>query len=43
MDEELCNELLDDMDLHYNKVECRKIERMLTKLLMMVEGELKTL
>jgi len=43
MDEELCNELLDDMDLYYNKVKCRNIERILTKLLMMVEGELKTL
>ena len=28
MDEELCNELLDDMDFHYNKVKCRKIEGM---------------
>ena len=26
MDEELCNELLDDMDFHNNKVKCRKIE-----------------
>ena len=32
MEEELCNELLDDMDFHYNKVKCRKIEGMLPKL-----------
>jgi hypothetical protein len=38
MDEELCNELLDDMDFHYNKVKCRKIEGMLPKLMKMMEG-----
>ena len=42
MDEELCNELLDDMDFHYNKVKCRKIEQMLPKLMKMVEGEMKS-
>ena len=41
MDEELCNELLDDMDFHYNKVKCRKIEQMLPKLMKMVEGEME--
>ena len=41
MDEELCNELLDDMDFHYNKVKCRKIEGMLPKLMKMVDGEMK--
>ena len=41
MDEELANELLDDMDFHYNKVKCRKIEGMLPKLMKMVEGEMK--
>ena len=41
MDEELCNELLDDMDFHYNKVKCRKIEGMLPKLMKMVEGEME--
>ena len=41
MDEELCNELLDDMDFHYNKVKCRKIEVMLPKLMKMVEVEIK--
>ena len=41
MNEELCNELLDDMDFHYNKVKCRKIEGMLPKLMKMVENEMK--
>ena len=39
MDEELANALLDDMDFHYNKVKCRKIELMLPRLMKMVEGE----
>ena len=43
MDEELCNEILDDMDFHYNKVKCRKIERMLPKLMKMVEGEMRSM
>jgi len=43
MDEELSNELLDDMDFHYNKVKCRKIEQMLPKLMKMVEGEMSTM
>ena len=38
MDEELANALLDDMDLHYYKVKCRKIEAMLPTLMKMVEG-----
>jgi hypothetical protein len=33
MDENLSNELLDDMDFHYNKVKCPKIEGMLPKLM----------
>ena len=41
MDEELANELLDDMDFHFNKVKCRKIEGMLPKLMKMVEGEME--
>ena len=40
MDENLSNELMDDMDFHYNKVKCRKIEGMLPKLMKMVEGEM---
>ena len=32
MDEELSNELLDDMDYHFNKVKCRKIEGLLEKM-----------
>ena len=43
MDEELCNELLDDIDFHYNKVKCRKIEQMLPRLMKMVEGEMKSM
>ena len=41
MDEELANALLDDMDFHFNKVKCRKIELMLPKLMKMVEGEME--
>ena len=43
MAEELANELLDDMDFHYNKVKCRKIEGMLPKLMKMVEGEMRSM
>ena len=43
MDEELCNELLDDMDFHFNKVKCRKIEGMMPRLMKMVEGEMKSM
>lgn len=38
MDEELANELLDDIDYHFNKVKCRKIEMMMPKLMGMVES-----
>lgn len=41
MPEDLCNELLDDIDFHNNKVKCRKIEQMLPKLNKMVEEEIK--
>ena len=37
MDEELCNELLDDIDYYFNKVKCRKIEQMMPQLMKMVE------
>ena len=43
MDENLSNELLDDMDFHYNMVKCRKIEGMLPKLMKMVEGEMRSM
>ena len=43
MDEELCNELLDDIDYHFNKVKCRKIEGLMPKLMKMVEGEMKSM
>lgn len=38
---ELCNELLDDIDFHFNKVKCRKIEGMMPRLMKMVKGEMK--
>lgn len=41
MDEDLCNELLDDMDFYNNKVKCRKIEQMLPQLNKMVEWEME--
>lgn len=41
MNEELCNELLDDMDFVNNKVKCRKIELMMSKLMKMVESEME--
>ena len=41
MPEELCNELLDDIDYHFNKVKCRKIEMMMPKLMKMVESEME--
>jgi len=41
MDEELCNTLLDDIDFHFNKVKCRKIEMMMPQLMKMVESEME--
>lgn len=41
MDEDLANELLDDMDFVNNKVKCRKIELMMSKLMKMVESEME--
>lgn len=43
MSEDLCNDLLDDIDFHYNKVKCRKIEQMLPQLNKMVEEELNSM
>ena len=40
MPEVLCNELLDDMAFHLNRVRCRKIETLLPILNKMVEAEL---
>ena len=40
-DEELCNELLDDIDYLFNKVKCRKIEMMMPQLIKMVESEME--
>ena len=42
MHETLCYDLLDDIDFHYNKVKCRKIEQKLTQLNTMAEEEMKT-
>lgn len=36
-DDDLCNELLDDMDFQYNRVKCRKIEQMLPELNILVD------
>jgi len=41
MDEELANELLDDMDYHFNKVKCWKIEELIPQLMGMVESEME--
>ena len=41
MPENLANTLLDDIDYHFNKVKCRKIELMMPKLMKMVEEEIK--
>ena len=39
--EGLCYDLLDDIDFHFNKVKCRKIEQMLPQFNKMVEEEIK--
>ena len=41
MSEDLCNDFLDDIDFHFNKVRCRKIEQMLPQLNKMVKKEIK--
>ena len=41
MPEDLANELLDDIDYHFNKVKCRKIELMMPQLMKMVESEME--
>lgn len=43
MPEDQCNELLDDIDYHYNKVKCRKIGLMMPMLMKMVENEVRRL
>ena len=41
MPEDLCNELLDDMDFdRYGKVKCRAIEQLMPRLMKMVEEEI---
>ena len=41
MPEDLANALLDDIDYHFNKVKCRKIEMMMPQLMKMVESEME--
>ena len=41
MPDDLANDLLDDIDYHFDKVKCRKIEGMMPKLLKMVESEME--
>ena len=41
MDEELANELLDDIDYHFNKVKCGMIEGLMPRLMGMVESEME--
>ena len=41
MPEDLANALLDDIDYHFNKVKCRKIEMMMPQLMKMVENEIE--
>ncbi len=44
MPEDLCNELLDDMDFdRYGKVKCRAIEQLMPRLMKMVESEMKSM
>ena len=43
MPEDLANELLDDIDYHFDKVKCRKIEQMMPQLMKMVESEMSTM
>ena len=41
MPENLANELLDDIDYHFNKVKCWKIEAMMPRLMVMCEKEME--
>ena len=41
MPEDLANALLDDIDYHFNKVKCRKIEGLMPQLMKMVESEME--
>lgn len=43
MPDDLCDELLDDMDFVGNKVKCRKIEMMMPRLNKMVEKEMNAM
>lgn len=41
MDEDTTNALFDEIDFHNNKVNCPMIEQTLSKLMKMVEGEMR--
>ena len=43
MSDDLCDELLDDMDFVGKKVKCRKIEMMMPRLNNMAEEEMKAM
>ena len=43
MPEDLCNELLDNVDYFNNNVKCRKIEQMMPQLMKMVENEMESM
>lgn len=43
IDEGLSNKLLDDIDYHFNKVKCRKIEGVMPRLMGVVESEMSTM
>ena len=43
MPENLANELLDDIDYHFDKVKCRKIEQIMPVLMKMVENEVRSM
>ena len=39
--EDMANALLDDIDYHFNKVKCQKIEQTMSRLMGMVESEME--
>ena len=41
MDEDTTNAVFNDMDFHYNKVKCPKIEQMMPRLMKMMESEME--
>ena len=41
MEEDRKNAVFNDMDFHYNKVKCPKIEQMMPRLMKMMESEME--